>query len=68
MLELALRLAIQDEQVGAKLQGQYINNLLFADDTVLLTETKEDLQFLVARVDTSSKKFGLTIDISKTEV
>ena len=68
LLELVLRLAIQDEQIGAKVQGQYINNLRFADDIVLLAETKEDLQFLVTRVNTFSKKFGLTINISKTEV
>ncbi|XP_072025202.1 uncharacterized protein [Amphiura filiformis] len=63
-----LRLAIQDVQIGAKVQGQYINNLRFADDNVLLAETKEDLQFLVTRFDTFSKKFGLTINISNTEV
>ncbi|XP_072016051.1 uncharacterized protein [Amphiura filiformis] len=40
LLELVLRLAIQDEQIGAKVQGQYINNLRFADDIVLLAETK----------------------------
>ena len=59
LLELVLRLAIQDEQ---------INNLRFADDINLLAETKVNLQFLVARVDTFGKKFGLTINSSKTEV
>ena len=61
-------MAIQDEQIGAKVQGQYINNFRFTDDIVFLTETKEDLQLLVTRVDAFSKKFGLTINISKTQV
>ena len=50
------------------MQGQYINNLRFADDIVLLAENEEDLQFLVSEVDTFSKKFGLTINKSKTAV
>ena len=68
LLELVLRLAIQDEQIGAKVNGQIINNLRFADDIVLLAESKKDLQALVSKVDAFSKKFGLTINISKTEV
>ena len=68
ILELVLRLAIQDQQIGARVQGQYINNLRFADDIVLLAENEEDLQFLVSEVDTFSKKFGLTINKSKTVV
>ena len=63
-----MRLAIQDEQIGAKVNGQIINNLRFADDIVLLAESKKDLQALVSKVDAFSKKFGLTINISKTEV
>ena len=51
LLELVLRLAIQEEQMGAKVQGQYINNLRFADDIVLLAESEEDLQSLVTKVD-----------------
>ena len=35
LLELVLRLAIQDEKIGAKVQEQYINKLRFVDDTVL---------------------------------
>ena len=54
--------------MGAKVQAQYINNIRFADDIVLLTESEEDLQSLVTEVDVYSKKFGFTINISKTEV
>ena len=56
MLELVLRLAIQEEQMGAKVQGPYINNLPFADDIVLLAEYEEDRKSLVTKVDVCSKK------------
>ena len=64
LLELVLSLAIQEEQMGAKVQEQYINNLRFADDIVLLAESEEDLQSLVTKVGIHSKKFGLTRNIS----
>ena len=66
LLELVLRLAIEDVEVGIKIQGQIINNLRFADDIVLLAPSENDLQTLVDKVQEWSKKFRLTINISKT--
>ena len=40
ILDLAVGLVIQDEQIGAKVQRHYINNLRFAVDSVLLAEIK----------------------------
>ena len=45
-----------------------LNNFRFTDDIVPLAESEEDLQSHVTKVDVSSKKFGQTINISKTEV
>ena len=56
LLELVLRLVIQEEQMGAEVQEQYINNLRLADDIVILVESEEDLQSLVLKVDVHSKK------------
>ena len=44
------------------------NNLRFKDDIVLLAEIEYDLQTLVSKVDTFSRKFCLTIYKSKTQV
>ncbi|XP_072016827.1 uncharacterized protein [Amphiura filiformis] len=66
LLELVLRLAIEDVSIGITIQGQLINNLRFADDIVLLVEI--NLQTLVDKVHNESMKFGLTINIAKTEV
>ena len=68
LLQLVISTAIEDLVTGIKLQGLNINNLRFADDIVLMAETEEDLQALVTKVHTTSKSFGLTINIGKTEV
>ena len=64
LLELVLRLAIEDVQVGIQIQGQIINSLRFTDDIVLLAPSENDLQTLVNQVQEWSKKFQVQI-ISK---
>ena len=56
-----------DELPGIKLLGEYINNLRYADDTVLLAETEEELQRLVDAVKEGSLKFGLEMNTKKTK-
>ena len=68
LLELVLHLAIEDVEVGIKIQGQIINNLRFADDMFLLESSENDLKLLVHKVQEWSKKFSLTINIGKTQV
>ncbi|GFN91366.1 endonuclease-reverse transcriptase [Plakobranchus ocellatus] len=53
---------------GIKVGGQNINNLRYADDTVLITENKEDLQKLLNIVEEESRKKGLELNSNKTEV
>ncbi|GFO03444.1 retrovirus-related pol polyprotein line-1 [Plakobranchus ocellatus] len=53
---------------GIKVGGQNINNLRYADDTVLLAENKEDLQKLLNIVEEESRKKGLELNSKKTEV
>ena len=48
-----------DELPGVKIGGRNINNLRYADDTVLLAETEEDLQKIVDQVKRESESFGL---------
>ena len=54
-----------DELPGIKLLGEYINNLRYADDTVLLAESEEELQKLVDAVKEGSLKFGLEMNTKK---
>ncbi|GFR99128.1 endonuclease-reverse transcriptase [Elysia marginata] len=53
---------------GLKIGGRMINNLRYADDTVLVAENEEDLQNLLDIVVCESKKMGLELNSKKTEV
>ena len=68
LLELVITTAIEDSYTGLRLNGSIVNNLRLADDIALMAESETDLQTLVDLVHTTSKQFGLTINIGKTEV
>ena len=56
-----------DGQKGFVVGGHNINNLRYADDTVLMAESENDLQRLLDIVVEQSKKKGLYINCKKTE-
>ena len=60
--------ATHNVNIGAKIQGQLISNLRFADDIVILAESANGLQNLVDKVYENSSNLGLKINIAKTEV
>ena len=45
-----------------------INNLRYADDTTLMTESEEELKSLLMKVKVESEKVGLTLNIQKTRI
>ncbi|GFO45563.1 protein fam69b-like [Plakobranchus ocellatus] len=53
---------------GIKMGGQNINNLRYADNTMLIAKNKEDLQKLLNIVEEESRKKGLELNSKKTEV
>ena len=52
-------------QVGIKIAGRNINNLRYADNTTLMTESEEELKSLLIKVKKESEKAGLKFDIQK---
>ncbi|GFS10182.1 retrovirus-related Pol polyprotein from type-1 retrotransposable element R2 [Elysia marginata] len=56
-----------DNIYGLTVGGININNLRYADDTVMLAENEDDLQKLVNTVKEESEKCGLFINIRKTQ-
>jgi NADPH:quinone reductase-like Zn-dependent oxidoreductase len=54
--------------IGVTVSGRTINNLRYADDIVLVATSKEALQQLMDRVNETSKKYGLEMNIKKTKV
>lgn len=67
LLEIIMRLAKGQEEMGTNINGQLINNLRFADDVDLIANTSQNLQEITNRVDESSRRMGLRINIGKTK-
>ena len=67
--EYIMRNAGLDEaQAGIKIAGRNINNLRYADDTILITESEEDVKSLLMKVKEESEKAGLKLNIKKTKI
>ena len=56
---------LDEAQAGIKIAGRSINNLRYADDTTLMTESKEELKSLLMKVKEKSQKVGLKLNIQK---
>ena len=64
-----MRNAVLDEaQTGIKIAGRNINNLRYADDTTLMSESKEEQSSLLMKVQEESEKVGLKLNIQKTKI
>ena len=50
---------LDEAQAGIKIAGRNINNLRYADDTTLVTESEEELKSLLMKVKGESEKTGL---------
>ena len=50
-------------QAGIKIAGRNINNLRYADDTILTAESEEELEGLLTKVKEESEKGGLKLNI-----
>ena len=59
---------LDEAQAGIKLPRRNINNLIYADDTNLMTESKEELNSLSIKVKEESEKAGLKLNIQKTKI
>ena len=54
---------LDEAQAGIKITGRNINNLRYADDTTLMTESKEELKSLLMKVKQESENSGLKLSI-----
>ena len=52
---------LEETQAGIKIAGRNINNLRYADDTTLMSESEEELKSLLMKVKEESKKVGLKL-------
>ena len=58
----------EEAQAGIKMARRNINNLKYADDTILMAESKEKLKSLLMKVKEESEKPGLKLNIKKTKI
>ena len=55
-------------QAGIKIAGRNINNLRYADDTMLMAEREEELKSLLMKVKEENEKVGLKLNIQKMKI
>ena len=59
---------LDEAQAGIKIAGRNINNLRYADDTILIAESEEELKSLLMKMKEESEKVGLKLNIQKTKI
>ena len=59
---------LEEAQAGIKIAGRNINNLRYANDTILMAESEEELKSLLMKVKEESEKVGLKLNIQKTKL
>ena len=59
---------LEEAQGKIKIARRNINNLRYADDTILMAESEEELKSLLMKVKRESEKVGVKLNIQKTKI
>ena len=59
---------LDEAQAGIKIARRNIDNLRYADDTTLMTESEEELKSLLMKAKEESENVGLNLSIQKTKM
>ena len=59
---------LDEAQAGIKITTRNINNLRYADNTIFMAESEEELKNLLMKVKEESEKLGLKLSIQKTKI
>ena len=59
---------LDEAQTEIKIARRNINNLRYADDTIFMAKSEEELKSLLMKVKEESEKAGLKINIQKTKI
>ena len=59
---------LEEAEAGIKIARRNINNLRYANDTTLMSESEEELKSLLMKVKEESEKVGLKLNIQKTKI
>ena len=61
-------IGLEEAQAGIKNAGRNVNNLRYANDTTLMTESEEELKSLLMKVKEENEKFDLQLNIHKANI
>ena len=59
---------LEEAQAGIKIGGRNISNLRYADNTIFMAESEEELKSLLLKVKKESEKLSLKLNIQKTKI
>ena len=59
---------LDEAQAGIKIAGRNISNVRYADGTILMAESKEELKILLMKLKEESENAGLKLNIQKTKI
>ena len=59
---------LDETQAGIKIARRKINNLRYADNTILMAESEGELKSLLMKVKEEDEKVGLKLSIPKTKI
>ena len=59
---------LEEAQAGIKIARRNINNLRYADETILMAESEKELKSLLMKVKEESGKVGLKLNIQETKI
>ena len=59
---------LDEAQAGIKIARRNINNLRYADDITLMSESEEELKSLLMKVKEECENFGLNLNIQKIKI
>ena len=59
---------LDEVQAGFKIAGRNSNNLRYANDTILMAESEEELKNLLMKVKEKSAKAGLKLNVQKKKI
>ena len=59
---------LDEAQAGIRIAGRNISNLRYADDTILMADSEEELKSFLMKVKEESEKVGLKLNIQKMKI
>ena len=63
-----MKCGLDESQAGIKISGRNINNLRYADDTMIMAESKKEQKSLLMKMREESEKAGLKLSIQKMKI